>query len=170
MPNGLFVEALLIGLGFLLPGLWLGRKIRARQKEIMSNLPDALDLLTVSVEAGLALEAAMAKVAERTDNELGRAFARALAEVQLGRGRAEALRDMANRADVSDLNHFITAMIQAEQLGVSVAKVLRIQSDEIRLKHQLRIHEISIRGHEIRPLRPSAAPELHRGDAPVAVK
>ena len=141
MPNGLFVEALLIGLGFLLPGLWLGRKIRARQKEIMSNLPDALDLLTVSVEAGLALEAAMAKVAERTDNELGRAFARALAEVQLGRGRSEALRDMANRADVSDLNHFITAMIQAEQLGVSVAKVLRIQSDEIRLKRRQRAEE-----------------------------
>ncbi len=134
--------AILLGLlGYMLPVVWLGRKIRARQKEIARNLPDALDLLTVSVEAGLALEAAMTKVAEHFDNELGRAFARALTEVQVGRSRQDAMRDMAERADVPELKHFVTALIQAEQLGVSLMKVLQLQSDELRIKRRQRAEE-----------------------------
>lgn len=139
--NTLLLTVVLGAIGFLLPVFWLGSKMRARQKEIQRDLPDAIDLLTVSVEAGLGLEAAMSKVAEHTDNELGRAFGRAMAEVQLGRARSAVLRDMAQRSGVSDMIHFVTTIIQAEQLGVSIAKVLLIQSDEIRIKRRQRAEE-----------------------------
>jgi tight adherence protein C len=139
--NALLLTGVLGALGFLLPGLWLGRKTRARQHEIQRNLPDALDFLTVSVEAGLGLEAAMTKVSEYTDNEMGRVFARALTEIQLGRARSEALRLMALRADVGDFTHFVTALIQAENLGVSITKVLRLQSDEMRVRRRQRAEE-----------------------------
>jgi tight adherence protein C len=128
-------------LGFYIPVLWLGGKIRARQKEIRRNLPDTLDLLTLGVEAGLSFEHAMAKVAQSNDDELARAFARVLAEVQLGKIRAVALRDMADQAAVPELTHFVTALIQADQLGVSIVKVLRIQSDEMRIKRRQRAEE-----------------------------
>ena len=141
LVNGLLLTGVLGALGFLLPGLWLRQKTRARQHEIQQNLPDALDFLTVSVEAGLGLEAAMAKVAEYTDNEMGRAFGRTLTEIQLGRARTQALRLMAVRADVSDLTHFVTALIQAESLGVSITKVLRLQSDEMRVRRRQRAEE-----------------------------
>ena len=128
-------------LGFLLPVFWLGQQIKARQKQIQKAMPDALDLLSINVEAGLALDAAMAKVAEKFDNELGRAFGRVIAEVRIGRQRREALRDMAERAGVPDLSNFVTALIQAEQLGVSMSKVLRIQSDQMRVKRRQRAEE-----------------------------
>jgi len=91
-------------------------------------LPDALDLLTISVEAGLGFDAAMSKVAEKWDNELSLAFARVIQEIQMGKLRREALRDMADRMDVPDVSSFVAAIIQADQLGVSIAKVLRIRS------------------------------------------
>ncbi len=128
-------------LGFFLPVLWLGQKIKGRQKEIQKALPDALDLLTISVEAGLALDAGMAKVAEKGNNELARAFGRVISEVRVGRPRREALRDMAERAGVPDLTTFVTAIIQAEQLGVSMTKVLRIQSEQMRIKRRQRAEE-----------------------------
>ncbi len=135
---GVAVGALL---GFFLPVVWLGGKIRSRQHEIQKSLPDALDLLTISVEAGLAFDSALAKVAEKWDNELSRAFARAIAEVRVGKLRREALRDMANRMDVTDVSTFIAAVIQADQLGVSIAKVLRIQSEQMRIKRRQRAEE-----------------------------
>jgi tight adherence protein C len=128
-------------LGFYLPVLWLGMKIRARQHEIQRALPDALDLLTVSVEAGLAFDSAMAKVTEKWDNELGRAFGRVIAEVRVGKLRREALRDMSSRTDVPDVKNFVAAVIQADQLGVSIAKVLRIQSEQMRVKRRQRAEE-----------------------------
>jgi tight adherence protein C len=141
----LAVVALGIGLGallgFYLPTIWLGMKIRARQHDVQKALPDALDLLTISVEAGLAFDSALAKVAEKWDNELSRAFARAIAEVRVGRLRREALRDMANRMGVQDVSTFIAAVIQADQLGVSIAKVLRIQSEQMRVKRRQRAEE-----------------------------
>ncbi len=130
-------------LGFYLPSLWLGQKIRTRQHEIQKALPDALDLLTISVEAGLGLDAAMVKVTEKADNELSRAFGRANAEIRLGKIRREALRDMANRCGVSDMTNFIAAVIQADQLGVSLAKVLRIQSEQMRVKRRQRAEELA---------------------------
>ncbi len=130
-------------LGFYLPVFWLSSKIRARQHDIQKALPDALDLLTISVEAGLGFDAAMAKVTEKADNELSRAFGRVNTEVRLGKIRREALRDMANRADVPDMTNFIAAVIQADQLGVSLSKVLRIQSEQMRVKRRQRAEELA---------------------------
>ncbi|MCS7178499.1 MAG: type II secretion system F family protein [Anaerolineae bacterium] len=131
------------GLGFYLPGSWLGSRIRRRQQEILKSLPDALDLLTICVEAGLSFDAAMAKVVEKWDNELSRAFARVLQEIQLGRLRREALRNMADTMDVREVSSFVAALIQADQLGVSIAKVLRIQSDQMRVRRRQRAEELA---------------------------
>ncbi|MBI4788168.1 MAG: type II secretion system F family protein [Chloroflexi bacterium] len=128
-------------LGFYLPLFWLNSKIRQRKHDIQKALPDALDLLTISVEAGLGFDAAMVKVAEKSDNELSRAFARVNAEIRVGKLRREALRDMATRSDVPDVTNFIAAVIQADQLGVSMAKVLRIQSEQMRIKRRQRAEE-----------------------------
>lgn len=128
-------------LGFQLPVIWLGGKIRSRKNEVIRALPDALDLLTISVEAGLGFDAAMAKVNEKWDNELSRAFGRAIAEMRMGQSRREALRNLAARMDVPEVNNFIAAVIQADQLGVSIAKVLRIQSEQMRIRRRQRAEE-----------------------------
>jgi len=132
-----------LGLGFFLPLFWLNAKIRKRQHEMLRALPDALDLLTISVEAGLGFDAAMQKVAEKSDNELSRAFARINSEIRLGKLRREALRDMANRAGVQDISNFIAAVIQADQLGVSLSKVLRVQSEQMRVRRRQRAEELA---------------------------
>ncbi len=131
------------GLGYYLPVLSLGSKISNRQKEIQKSLPDALDLLTICVEAGLGFDAAMAKVAEKWDNELCLAFSRVIQELQLGKLRREALRDMADRMEVPDVSTFVAAIIQADQLGVSIARVLRIQSEQMRMRRRQRAEEMA---------------------------
>jgi tight adherence protein C len=98
-------------------------------------------LLTICVEAGLGFDAGMAKVSEKWENELALAFARAIREVQLGKVRREALRDMADRLGIPEMTSFVAAIIQSEQLGVSMAKVLRIQSDQMRMKRRQRAEE-----------------------------
>jgi tight adherence protein C len=123
-------------LGFSFPQLWLQSKINARQKEIRKAMPDALDLLTICVEAGLGFDAAMAKVSEKWENQLSVSFARAIREVQLGKTRREALRVMADRIGIPEMTSFVAAIIQSELLGVSMAKVLRIQSDQMRMKRR----------------------------------
>ena len=137
----LLMTVVFAALGFFLPALWLGSKIGTRQANIIKSLPDALDLLTVCVEAGLAFDQAMKKVAEKWDDELSLAFARVLQEIQLGRLRRDALRDMANRIELSDVTSFVAAIIQAETLGVSMAKILRIQSDQMRVRRSQRAEE-----------------------------
>jgi tight adherence protein C len=122
--------------GFFLPHLLLTSKITRRQKEIRKAMPDALDLLTICVEAGLGFDAAMSKVAEKWENELSLAFARTIREVQLGKVRREALKDMSDRLGIAEMTSFVAAIIQSEQLGVSMAKVLRIQSDQMRVKRR----------------------------------
>jgi len=138
---------LLIGgavfIGFFLPHLMLTSRINRRQKEIRKAMPDALDLLTICVEAGLGFDAAMAKVSEKWENELSLAFARAIREVQLGKVRREALKDMADRLGIPEMTSFVAAIIQSEQLGVSMAKVLRIQSDNMRVKRRQRAEEMA---------------------------
>jgi tight adherence protein C len=104
-----------------------------------------LDLLTICVEAGLGFDAAMRKVADKWDNELSIAFGRALQEIQLGKLRREALRDMADRIGASEFESFIAAVIQSEQLGVSMAKILRIQSDDMRVKRRQRAEQAAQR-------------------------
>lgn len=128
-------------LGFFLPVLFLGSRIRSRQSNIVKSLPDALDLLTVCVEAGLGFDQAMKKVSEKWNNELSRAFGRVLQEIQLGRMRREAMRDMANRMEVSEVTSFVAAIIQAEILGVSMTKILRIQADQMRTRRRQRAEE-----------------------------
>lgn len=128
-------------LGYMLPSVWLGSKISARQTSVLKALPDALDLLTICVEAGLGFDAAMSKVAEKWDNELSLAFSRTVQEMQLGKLRREALRSMANSMDVPDVTTFVAAIIQADTLGVSMAKVMRIQSDTMRVKRRQRAEE-----------------------------
>jgi tight adherence protein C len=128
-------------LGFFMPALWLRSKIRRRQENIVKALPDALDLLTICVEAGLGFDMAMGKVYEKWDNELAIAFGRVLREIQLGKSRREALRDMSRRMDVPDVTSFIAAVLQADQLGVSMSKILRVQSDQMRTKRRQRAQE-----------------------------
>jgi tight adherence protein C len=128
-------------LGFSFPQLWLQSKINSRQKEIQKAMPDALDLLTICVEAGLGFDAAMAKVSEKWENQLSVGFARAIREVQLGKTRREALRVMADRMGIPEMTSFVAAVIQSEMLGVSMAKVLRIQSDQMRMKRRQRAEE-----------------------------
>lgn len=132
----LIILALFVALAFYLPELLLTSKIQRRQKEIRKAMPDALDLLTICVEAGLGFDGAMQKVYEKWDNELGRAFGRVIREIQLGKLRREALRDMAERMGIPEMTSFVAAVIQSEQLGVSMAKVLRIQSDQMRIRRR----------------------------------
>jgi tight adherence protein C len=127
--------------GFFLPHLMLTSRITRRQKEIRKAMPDALDLLTICVEAGLGFDAAMSKVSEKWENELSLAFARTIREVQLGKVRREALKDMSDRLGIPEMTSFVAAIIQSEQLGVSMAKVLRIQSDQMRVKRRQRAEE-----------------------------
>jgi tight adherence protein C len=128
-------------LGFFFPQLWLQSVINRRQHNVRKAMPDALDLLTICVEAGLGFDAAMSKVSEKWENELSLAFLRAIREIQLGKPRREALRDMADRIDIPEMTSFIAAVIQSEMLGVSLAKVLRIQSDQMRVKRRQRAEE-----------------------------
>ena len=104
-------------------------------------MPDALDLLTICVEAGLGFDAAMSKVAEKWDNELSKAFGRVIQEIQLGKLRREALREMDHNLEVTDITSFVAAIIQADQLGVSISKVMRIQSEQMRIRRRQRAEE-----------------------------
>jgi len=125
-----------IFIGFFLPNMLLNRRVRRRQVEVTKAMPDAMDLLTICVEAGLGFDAAMKKVVEKWDNDLSAAFARVLQEIQLGKLRREALRDMSDRLGVDEINTFVAAVIQSEQLGVSMARVLRVQSDAMRIRRR----------------------------------
>jgi tight adherence protein C len=128
-------------LGFYVPQLMLNSRINRRQDDVRKALPDALDLLTICVEAGLGFDGAMAKVTEKWENELSLAFSRVLREIQLGKLRREALRDMADRIDISEMTSFVAAIVQSEQLGVSMARVLRIQADQMRIRRRQRAEE-----------------------------
>jgi tight adherence protein C len=128
-------------IGFFAPEFWLTRRIKKRRKLILLAVPDTLDLLTISVRAGLGFDAALGKVVEKSKGPLSDEFRRALAEIRLGKARREALRDLAGRCDVSALSTFIAAIIQAEQLGVSISKVLQVQSEQLRIERRQRAEE-----------------------------
>lgn len=137
------VVAIFTALGFFFPQLWLQGRINSRQGEVRKAMPDALDLLTICVEAGLGFDAAMSKVAEKWENQLSIMFGRCIREVQLGKTQREALRDMADRIGLPELTSFVAAVIQSQILGVSLAKVLRIQSDQMRLKRRQYAEELA---------------------------
>lgn len=128
-------------LGYFFPLLWIRSKISKRQQNIIRALPDALDLLVICVDAGLGFDMAMGKVYDKWDNDLAIAFGRVLREIQLGKSRREAMRDMSERMDVPDVTSFTAAIIQADSLGVSMATILRVQSDQMRVKRRQRAQE-----------------------------
>lgn len=138
-----FVVTVLAGLvlGFLAPGLYLYQKAYDRTQQISRDLPDAIDLMTISVESGLGFDAAVQQVARNTEGPVAEEFGRVLREMQIGQGRASALRAMAERTDVADLKSFVSAMVQADSFGIPVAQVLRVQSQEMRVKRRQRAEE-----------------------------
>lgn len=143
---GDFAFGILVGIvgsviGFFGPDFWLSRRIKKRQKKILMAIPDALDLLTISVKAGLGFDAALGKVVEKTKSPVADEFLRALAEIRVGKARREALRDIVTRTQVPALTNFIGAIIQAEQLGVSISKVLQVQSEQLRIERRQRAEE-----------------------------
>lgn len=128
--------------GQRLPDIWLSLRIDGRRNQITKALPDALDLIVVCVEAGYGLEAAIAKVTESTQGPLAEEFAQALAEINLGRARRDALREMGERAGSADLRTFVAAILQAELMGVGIASALRIQADAMRVRRRQRAEEL----------------------------
>ncbi|MDP2727914.1 MAG: type II secretion system F family protein, partial [Dehalococcoidia bacterium] len=132
-------------LGVRIPDFWLSRKITARQTKIRKSLPDALDVITICVEAGYGLDAALTKVSEKSQGPLAEELEHALSEVNLGKPRSQALRDMARRTNVSDLQSFIATIIQAEQMGISIGSILRVQSDSMRVKRRQRAEEAAMK-------------------------
>ncbi len=130
-------------LGFFVPDFWLSRRIKARRKAILLAIPDTLDLLTISVRAGLGFDAALGKVVEKTVGPLADEFRRGLAEIRVGKARRDALRDIVARTEVPALTNFIGAIIQAEQLGVSISKVLQVQSEQLRIERRQRAEEMA---------------------------
>ena len=127
--------------GYTIPEFWLGGRVKKRQHAILLMIPDALDLLTISVRAGLGFDSALGKVVEKLPGPLSDEFRRALAEVRVGQQRREALRDIVARTEVAPLTNFIGAIIQAEQLGVSISKVLQVQSEQLRIERRQRAEE-----------------------------
>jgi tight adherence protein C len=127
--------------GFIAPDFYLNSRASGRGNSILEQLPDALDLLTISVEAGLGFDAALVKVTEKMKGALSDEFKRAAGEQRVGKSRSEALRGISERVDVKELQNFISAIIQADQLGVSMSKVLRIQSETLRTERRQRAEE-----------------------------
>jgi tight adherence protein C len=127
--------------GFMAPDFYLGNRASRRGQQILESLPDALDLLTISVEAGLGFDAALVKVTEKLKGPLSEEFKRAASEQRVGKSRQEALRGITERVEQKELGNFISAIIQADQLGVSMSKVLRIQSEQMRGERRQRAEE-----------------------------
>jgi tight adherence protein C len=140
---GLLFAVVFMLIGYVGPEFWLGRRIRARQHQIMLALPDTLDMLTISIRAGLGFDGALAKVVEKSQGPLSDEFRRCLAEIRVGRARRDSLRDMVDRTQVPPLTTFVSAIIQAEQLGVPIARVLTIQSEQLRLERRQRAEELA---------------------------
>ena len=140
---GLLIGVAGVAFGYIAPEFWLGRRVSARKHAILLQIPDALDLLTISVRAGLGFDAALGKVVEKLAGPLTDEFRRALAEVRMGKARRDALRDIVARTDVAPLTNFIGAIIQAEQLGVSISKVLQVQSEQLRIERRQRAEEMA---------------------------
>jgi tight adherence protein C len=127
--------------GFFAPNLYLYQRTHERSERLQRDLPDAIDLMTISVESGLGFDAAVQQVARNTEGPLADELSRMLREMQIGQGRSEALRALAERTNVTDVRTFVGAMVQADSFGIPVAQVLRVQSAEIRVKRRQRAEE-----------------------------
>ncbi len=128
-------------LGYYLPLLWLNQRIRNRQRALLRALPDGLDMLNICVGAGLGFDAALSKVGEQWQTPLADEFNRVVAEIRLGRTRRQALLDLARRTEVPEIENFVATIVQADQLGVSIAKVLRTQAEQMRILRRQKAEE-----------------------------
>jgi tight adherence protein C len=140
-----FVNVMILGVvafcGFSLPKFWLTRRITQRQRDITNALPDALDMLTITIEAGLSFESSLQEIMARWDNDLSREFARVLRDIGMGQSRRTALSGLGERTGVPDILSFVTALNQADELGVSIGRVLKTQSEDMRTRRRQRAHE-----------------------------
>ncbi|MEZ0581035.1 type II secretion system F family protein [Nocardioides sp. MH1] len=136
LGTSVLVSGGLLLLGFFGPDLYLYNRAEHRSEEIRRTLADAVDLLTISVEAGLGFDAALQQVARNTEGPLAQEFSRVLREMQLGKGRSDALRALSERSNVDDLKVFVGSMVQADAFGISISQVLRVQTAEIRVKRR----------------------------------
>lgn len=141
LPKAALILAGVASVGYMLPNILLNNAGQKREQLMQNSLPDALDLLTISVEAGLGFDAAVSRVAKNTTGPLAQEFSRLLQEMQIGVGRMESMRAMGERTSIKDLKSFCLAMVQADQLGIPIARVLRIQSQEMRIKRRQRAEE-----------------------------
>jgi len=130
-----------VALGFVLPGFILGKLMTERQRVILNSLPDVIDLLTVSVEAGLGFDGALLKVVDKKPGPLADELDKVLQEIKVGRQKKDALRDMAQRIDIQDFTAFVGSVVQADQFGVGIANVLRIQAEQMRMRRKQRAQE-----------------------------
>jgi tight adherence protein C len=136
--TGVLLAAAGLVVGFFGPDLYLYQKAYDRAEQLRRELPDAIDLMTISVEAGLGFDASVQQVARNTTGPLAEEFARMLREMQLGQGRADALRGLADRTHLEEVRSFVTAMVQADSFGIPISQVLRVQSQEMRVKRRQR--------------------------------
>lgn len=146
LTRGLDRNNLLLGVAFpslmvIAPRLWLVRRIRNRQERFRRGLPDALDMLSVCASAGLGFDQALQRVSDYWKSAVGEEFGKVVAEMSMGVARAEALRNMSRRIDISELSTFVTLIIQSDQLGMSIADTLHAQADQMRLFRRLRAEE-----------------------------
>jgi tight adherence protein C len=139
--TSLGMAAVMGACGFYLPNVWLSRRIKERQTAIIRAMPDALDMLTITTEAGLSFESGLQEIMTKWDNELAREFGRTLRDIGMGQSRRQALIELAARTGVPDVQSFVTALNQAEELGVSIGRVLRTQSEDMRVRRRQRAYE-----------------------------
>jgi len=141
LASGIILVPIGGAIGLIAPEIFLSMKTRSRREAIRSELPDALDLLAVSVEAGLGFDAAVAKLVDHMEGPLIDEFALTISEIRVGETRTTALRKMAERVDAAELSNFVRAVIQAEQLGISLGRILRVQATDTRLRRQAAAEE-----------------------------
>jgi tight adherence protein C len=140
-PQTILALGVVIAIAFMLPDIWLSRRITKRHLELTNALPDSIDMLTIAVEAGLSFDQGLGEIVSRWDNDLSREFRRVLYEIGLGKSRREALENLSERTQVQDIVSFVTAVNHAEELGASLGRVLTIQSQEMRVRRRQRAQE-----------------------------
>lgn len=141
--KGIIALVAAAGLGLYLPKMWLNSRVRGRQKIILKSLPDAFDLVTTCVEAGLGLDAALSRVAEKEEGPFGEELTITLREISLGKLRRDALKELSERCGIEDLTTFVNAVIQAESMGTSIATVLRVQAEQLRMRRRQRAEQLA---------------------------
>jgi len=139
----LLLTVAFVVLGYYLPLMWLNTRMRARKRELVRALPDGLDMLNICVGAGLGFDAALSRVGEQWKTALSEEFNRVVAEIRLGKTRRQALLDLAHRTEVMELENFVATIVQADQLGVSIARVLRAQAEQMRILRRQRAEELA---------------------------